>query len=631
MIRFTTSTTSTAAWRASGPPAHERGGATTLRRVASVLVGTPRTARTVGLLATVVALVATSCVRPGGGRGHGNVRPREAPRVVTQWSRFDAGVDVAPVPSNPFDPNVIDVEAIFVDPHGKAWRAIGFWFQDYTRALVDNQEQLTPNGTPYFAIRFTPTVPGNWTWSWHVRTATTDVTTRPRRLFVRPHEARGYVRLSKTDPRYLAFDNGAPYFAVGENLAWYDNKRGTYWYDSWLDQLAAQHVNYARLWMPSWAFGIEWNDTGLGNYTNRLPNAWQLDQVFSEARQRGIYIELSLLNHGAFSTVFNSEWAANPYNAANGGPLATPSAFFTDPTARKFFEQRLRYIVARWGYATNLLSWELWNEVDLTDNYNSTAVTSWHQTMSAYLRDLDPNRHLVTSSEAIYANDPNLWANGGLDYTQLHFYSNPIGWFPDLSQDVVSFSKDRIAQTGKPVLFAELGAASGGSAQQEADDPNGISVHDGLWAGVVSQGIGTAMTWWWDTLIDAQPDLYYPMFGSVARFVSGVQWDREGFEPIDATATTTTNRPLVAYNLWGHTTALLWLKDDAYQFATPQQVDIGDAKLTLDAPGTRQWCGSWYDTWTGTAVQQATFPSGTTTIDVPPFHGDIALRVHACR
>ena len=35
-------------------------------------------------------------------------------------------------------------------------------------------------------------------------------------------------------------------------------------------------------------------------------------------------------NHGAFSTVFNSEWATNPYNAANGGPLATPAEFFTN-------------------------------------------------------------------------------------------------------------------------------------------------------------------------------------------------------------------------------------------------------------------------------------------------------------
>ena len=194
--------------------------------------------------------------------------------------------------------------------------------------------------------------------------------TAPRPLRVGPSARPGFIRRSTKDARYLVHDDGSPYFAVGENLAWYD-KRGTYAYDSWLARLAAQGATYARLWMPSWAFGIEWSDTGLGDYTDRLDHAWQLDAVMDTAADQGIAVELSLLNHGAFSTAFDSEWASNPYNVANGGPLATPADFFTSPVARRLFEQRLRYIVARWGYTTNLLDWELWNEADLTDGYAS--------------------------------------------------------------------------------------------------------------------------------------------------------------------------------------------------------------------------------------------------------------------
>jgi hypothetical protein len=557
------------------------------------------------------------------------VVPHPAPDRVAQWSEFEAGLDVTPAPSNPFDPHLIDVRATFVDPAGGAHDALGFWYQGYTRSLVNGRERLDPVGAPYFAVRFTPTTPGKWHWSWSVRTPGHVITTPTTTLRVDKHAAHGFVRRSTRDARYLAFDDGTPYFAVGENVGWYD-ARGTYDYDSWFDQLAQQHANFARLWMPSWAFGIEWSDTGLGDYTARLPRAWQLDEVFDAAAARGIYVELSLLNHGAFSTAFNSEWAANPYNAANGGPIASPKQFFTDPVARRYLEQRLRYVVARWGASTHLLAWELWNEVDLTDGYDSAAVTAWHSAMAGELRDLDPNDHLVSTSHAVFANDPQVWAGGGLDFTQVHFYQNPIGWFPDLSKDVVTFTGDRVAATNKPVLFAELGINSDGAAQTRADDPDGIGVHDGLFAGVVSQGFGTAMTWWWDNLIDVEPDRYYPMFGAAARFVHDVAWDRESFVPVTATASTATARPVVAYGLRGTKSALVWVKDDAAQPGAAAPVTIGDAALDVGALSAHAWCGRWYDTWSGNWIARVRVPAGATTVSVPSFARDVALRLRAC-
>ena len=66
----------------------------------------------------------------------------------------------------------------------------------------------------------------------------------------------------------------------------------------------------------------------------------------AKAYNRGIYLMVSLLNHGAFSTLFNSEWASNPYNAANGGPLATPADFFTnlDAVPRARFEWKEEWV-----------------------------------------------------------------------------------------------------------------------------------------------------------------------------------------------------------------------------------------------------------------------------------------------
>jgi Domain of unknown function (DUF5060)/Cellulase (glycosyl hydrolase family 5) len=569
-----------------------------------------------------VAVVGLAVVAAACGGGPPIVFP-PAPHMarVAQWSRFEATYVPSRTPQNPFDPNEIDVRAQFVEPDGAQHEALGFWYQDYDRRLVDGREQLTPKGSPSFRVRFTPAQPGRWQWRWVLRTpGHTEV--RPWHQFnVTPARGHGILRVSDRDPRMLAFDDRTSYFAIGENTGWYD-QRGTYAYDDWFGALAAQHANFGRVWMASWAFGIEWEDTGLGNYAKRLDRAWRLDHVFAEAERRDIYVMLTLLNHGAFSTVFNSEWANNPYNVANGGPLTAPSEFFTNATARYLFAQRLRYIVARWGSSTHLLAWELWNEVDLTDGYASAAVAAWHADMSARLRALDPYDHLVTTSHAIFVNDPDVWRGGGLDFTQLHFYANTLPPFANVPRTVVTFTRDRLAQTGAPVLFGELGIDSRGPVETTTNDPQGIGVHDGLWAGAVSGGTGTAMPWWWDSVIAAEPQRYYPMFGAIARFVDGVRWDREAFAPLTGEVSNRT-RPVVPYGLRGAQTLLLWLKDDGFQWNTPEDQDISGATLEVDG----RWCGRWYDTWDGAWLDDVTFDG---TVTVPTFRRDLALRARRC-
>lgn len=554
---------------------------------------------------------------------------------VRSYGRFESTARISPEPTNPFDPAQIDVEGVFEGPRGATYRVPGFLFQDYRRRLVNGREALTPRGNPVWKVRFAPPVAGRWRWRWEVRTVAGTASTRRHRLTVTPSRDPGYLRVSRHDPRYLAFDDGSAYLAVGENTGWYD-QRGTFAYDDWYARLAAEDANYARLWMASFSFGIEWKDTGLGDYRKRLDRAWQLDHVIVAGERRGIYQVVSLLNHGAFSTVFNSDWANNPYNAANGGPLTTPAQFFTDPRAKQLFAQRLRYVVARWGYSTHVLAWELWNEVDLTDGFDAATVATWTREMADELRRLDPARHLVTTSTV--AADSPVIGGTGLDYTQIHFYSrNAVGdtvvdRAPDLARQVGQLTGDRASATGRPVLFAELGVDSRGPAETRRDDPDGIGVHDGLWAGVLSGGLGSAMTWWWDNLIAVEPRRYYPMFGSIARFAKGVVWDREGFVAPGASAASE-SRPLVVYGLVGRDAALVWVKDDAYQWYAPQRVTVRDASLTIEGLRPGGWCATWWDTWAGKPEKRVrvTARGGPVTVNPPAFTGDIAVRLDHSR
>ncbi len=442
----------------------------------------------------------------------------------------------------------------------------------------------------------------------------------------------GFLRVSPRDARYLAYDDGTPYFAIGENVGWYD-QRGTFAYDDWLDRLARQGATWVRVWMPSWAMGIEWSDTGLGDYTNRLDRAWQLDHVLKAAARRGIAVQLVLQNHGAFSTTANSEWADNPYNAANGGPLASPAQFFTDATAADLFRRRVRYVVARYGASTNLLAWELWNEADLTDGYDPVASTAWHRAMADYVRAVDPARHLVTSSFAIFVNDPQVWSGAGLDLTQLHFYSRNPGLvlLPDLADDVLLLSSARARDYGRPVLFSELGVASSGPEETVEWDPDGIGVHDGLWAGAFGGGMGTAMPWWWDSITAADPTRYYPMFGSVARFLRDVAFDRAGFVARDATVTGGAGRRVRAHELAGPHQALLWVKDHDVRYDTPASPRLTDVRVSLAELTPGRWCVGVWDTWAGGFTHLAVVDGGPgTSLAVPPFARDTAVWMRRC-
>ena len=239
----------------------------------------------------------------------------------------------------------------------------------------------------------------------------------------------------------------------------------------------------------------------------------------------------------------------------------------------------------------------------------------------------------MSTSFAVFVNDDQVWRDSGLDFTQFHFYSRiPTQIFPDLSADIASWVPDRIARYGRPSLFAELGVATGLAETRDAD-PEGIGVHDGLWAAPMAGSFGTAMTWWWDGLIDAEPARYYPMFGSVARFLDGIGWDREAFAPVAGSATSAaTARPLVVRGQVGTDLALLWVKDDAYQWYQPDRVEITDATVTVAGLGSGEWCGSWWDTWAGAVTGPSVRVAGGASVQLAPptFTGDVALRLTRC-
>ena len=244
--------------------------------------------------------------------------------------------------------------------------------------------------------------------------------------------------------------------------------------------------------MASWSLGIEWTDTGLGDYTKRLDRAWLLDQVFLIAAKHGVGIQLVLINHGAFSTSTNPEWYSNPYNSTNGGPISNAGEFATDPTAWLYWERRLHYIIARYNAYPSLFTWEWWNEVNYTPIASKDLVT-WIKKSDQVLDEWDPYQTMTTNSWSSGASLEN-WDN--LDYAVTHVYdpSDPI------KSLTIQAEALRKAVPDKPILVGEMG--SGTVTEDPFSDPRGLHLHNAQWAATFVGFAGPSSYWWWDIYVD---------------------------------------------------------------------------------------------------------------------------------
>ena len=449
------------------------------------------------------------------------------PSTVEKFSPIEIDLNVSADYDNPFDPSDINVTAVFKGPSREIVLPT-FYYQEYERGLLPGGERLAPLGEPHWRVRFTPVEEGLYEfyvevsdrWGNRARSETLTFEVRPSALpgFVRVHE----------DGRYFVFDNGSSAFFVGLNTCW-SGSRGTYDYDEWFRALADSGVNLVRIWMAPWCFGIEWDQ--LGRYN--LREAWKLDYVIKLAEKYNIYVILCLMNHGQLSTVNNPQWNDNPYNKARGGPLSKPEEFWTSEEARELFKRRLRYVVARWGYSTHLLAWELWNEVDLTDNYDAvrSSVAQWHREMASYLKQIDPYRHLVTTSFANPNLDPLIWSLDEIDFVTIHRYG-PEG-FQDLAGTLHALVDRALERYGKPVLVTEFGVDWRWWGEPlYYRDKEGLGLHDGLWATIMAGSPATAMSWWWDNYIHPY-NLYYH-FKGIAEYLKGLEPARSGLRKLEA-------------------------------------------------------------------------------------------------
>lgn len=421
-----------------------------------------------------------------------------AQSVVPRDSKFEASWTLPSQTGNPFDPAENDVDVVFAGPHGVKTTQPAFWDGDRWR------------------VRFAPTTAGTYTLQVLRNGRPASVPTLSARQFKCVASlSPGFVRRDLANAKFV-FDNGQTYYPLGMDAAWLN---GNQTYDSTFTQMQAAGMNWTRVWMNYWdGKNLEWaavkaDNPKLGTLLISTARRW--DAIFDAAEKHGIYIQMTLQHHGEYTAHTDPNWVVNPFNAVTnptgGGFLQNPDDFFTDARARRLTRLKYRYITARYGYSTHLLSYELFNEVqNITEvQTHFQDVVNWHKEMASAIRAEDVNHHLLTTSNSV-PGDP--LAVIGLDYNQVHTYV----------PDIISFFTSLHPAADTPFFIGEWGPSDAKTGMTES------FLHDGLWSSVMAPTAGAGQFWYWDNV---EANNWWPQFASVAGFLhSG--GSRPDLEPV---------------------------------------------------------------------------------------------------
>lgn len=603
-----------------------------------------------------------------------------APASVAKMGRFEQQFQLdRTYGSDVNDPAVIDVTGRFVAPTGAIYTVPGYFGLDYTvqpGTGVGNSEgyepvALNPPADGIWHVRFSPDEVGTWTYTLraqdHVPGQETTATSAQMTFDVTPSTAHGQVVRDPRDDRFLRYQDGTPYYPMGHNVAFQQGEPvgndGEHYVEPLFASMEAAGQNWTRIWMTDFnRNALEWYAghwagwyTGVGQYAGQ--SAFRIERQLDVAEEHGLQVQLVLNDHGQVRSMVDGRWAENPYNAANGGPVDPdhPEAFFTDPEAKSLFKERLRYLVARYGAYRNLLTWELFNEVqfvgsDTANPYNSAQVrddiVAWHAEMAAYLRSIDPYQHLITTSSDIESSLKDIWADPNIDLVQVHDYD------PALTTRDTRFRgyvESLNAAYGKPVIIGEFGIA--GNPEIEFDpvaaaplDDLGAHLlqathlHNAAWAAAMS-GSG-AMSWWWGAYIHSSPTFHRapPDFPANERinpplrdFFAGE--DLAGMSLEDSAITAPAS--VVALGLDNGTRGFAWIRDAQNEYGTG--AGPGDlAGRTMSgvrvafagfADGTYRI--EVHDPWGVQPMVErlATSVGGTLSVLLPDFTRDVALKI----
>jgi hypothetical protein len=197
---------------------------------------------------------------------------------VSRYEKFEFQFNVHANFSNPympFDPAPpaglppaigITVDAIFSpDEWISSFIQPAFYTQPYIHTLKNNRDHFIPDGPPRWSVRFAPQIATRWEYRLRIidslGTAYYPPLDQPALSITvsndtsNPYVQRGFLQVSKNDPRYFEFQDGTPFIGVGFN--------GGFKVSADVEQRMVSYekykINFLRIWLSSAGInGSQW-------------------------------------------------------------------------------------------------------------------------------------------------------------------------------------------------------------------------------------------------------------------------------------------------------------------------------------------------------------------------------------
>ncbi|MCT4582170.1 MAG: hypothetical protein N4A35_12230 [Flavobacteriales bacterium] len=371
---------------------------------------------------------------------------------------------------NPFDPEQLDISVDFwredMEERQKREQRFGFYYDGFS---VRKNTLIATKTSNHLRVRFTPKDQGEWKCKATVLVQGDSLFSDVFSFTVNsPKTAKGFMAIDEQQHYFRIGDSS--FFPVGQNIPW----PGAIWYNGTemirhhefeqykhlITAFSERGGNYYRMLITPWTYDVEFEN--LGNYSSRMKNAWELDRLLEHSEELGLKIHFNMLLHGALEnpsvyTITNWDWPAyedevygdkacvakedQGYCYRRELGLIDPIAFFTNADAKRFYKNKLRYMIARWGYSTSIGVFELLSEINnlgqqarlefngkgcpsvatVTVPYQDSvatvpkAVLQWQHEMAKYIKEeLQHDNHPIAVS---YTGEP------AIDKGDLSYYS----------------------------------------------------------------------------------------------------------------------------------------------------------------------------------------------------------------
>lgn len=222
------------------------------------------------------ALIATglTVILALAGADEGDIKLELSAEQVPRFTKLEMTLNAQSAGRNPYDPAEVDFQIAIKSPSGRRLSVPAFSYQDFERRPLSrggaSREWLYPVGQSEWKARFAPTEVGTYTCTAVLKDAAGTVQSAAFRFECTASKKEGYIRVSSRDRRYLEFEDGTPFFIVGQNVAFVHNG---YRVIEKIRKLGEHGANFARVWAcaEDWAMAIEARKSAWGRSWDWVP------------------------------------------------------------------------------------------------------------------------------------------------------------------------------------------------------------------------------------------------------------------------------------------------------------------------------------------------------------------------